>query len=313
MHSPIPGAGTSGIVLSGLSFLAAPGIGLFIMISGALLLDNNLSQKDFLKRRFSKILYPTLIWTFIYLINKFIAESVSACDVIKSILSVPFSEQGHGVLWFMYTLAGLYLLTPVLSKWIQNATRNEVRFYLLVWGISLLYPYLSLYLDVKTEYTGILYYFSGYVGYFVLGYYLRKWIINQEKVFNLHLLCWAAIVLCILIVGFIKLIYPNLSIGVFFWYLSLPVAIMSTSYFILLGNVQIVHSKNLIISLSKLSFGVYLIHILIMRTLLWNISFISNSGPYLHILIVAVLTIFISWLFSWIISKLSISKYLIGI
>ena len=48
MHSPKPGVVTSGIVLSGLSFISAPGIGLFFMISGALLLENNLPQKEFL-------------------------------------------------------------------------------------------------------------------------------------------------------------------------------------------------------------------------------------------------------------------------
>ena len=63
MHSPIPGVGTPGVVLSTLSYLTAPGIGLCLMISGALLLDNNLQQSDFLKRRFSKVLWPTLVWT----------------------------------------------------------------------------------------------------------------------------------------------------------------------------------------------------------------------------------------------------------
>ena len=34
MHSPIPGSAT-GIVLAGISYLTAPGIGLFFMVSGA--------------------------------------------------------------------------------------------------------------------------------------------------------------------------------------------------------------------------------------------------------------------------------------
>ena len=42
MHSPMPGS-APGFVLSGISYLTAPGIGLFFMISGALLLGNNLS------------------------------------------------------------------------------------------------------------------------------------------------------------------------------------------------------------------------------------------------------------------------------
>ena len=37
MHTPIPGVGTPGVVLSTISYLTAPSIGLFLMISGALL------------------------------------------------------------------------------------------------------------------------------------------------------------------------------------------------------------------------------------------------------------------------------------
>lgn len=41
MHSPMPGCGSSGMVLSGISYLTAPGIGLFFMVSEALLLKGN--------------------------------------------------------------------------------------------------------------------------------------------------------------------------------------------------------------------------------------------------------------------------------
>ena len=37
-HTPMPGLGTPGVVLSSISYLCAPGIGLFFMVSGALLL-----------------------------------------------------------------------------------------------------------------------------------------------------------------------------------------------------------------------------------------------------------------------------------
>ena len=116
MHSPIPGIGTPGIILSTISFLTAPGIGLFFMISGALLLGNNSPQTYFLKHRFSKVVWPTLVWTIIYLIVNCIEEPLSAKNLAKTICSIPFEKQGHGVLWFMYTLAGLYLLTPILSQ-----------------------------------------------------------------------------------------------------------------------------------------------------------------------------------------------------
>lgn len=120
MHSPIPDSAT-GFVLSGISYFTAPGIGLFFMISGALLLGNKLSTKVFLKRRFSKVLFPTLFWTVFYMVVAYVKAPIPLDVLVRKVLSIPFSAQGHGVLWFMYTLAGLYLLTPILSHWLESA------------------------------------------------------------------------------------------------------------------------------------------------------------------------------------------------
>lgn len=131
MHSPIQGINTPGFVLSTISFITAPGIGLFFMLSGALLLGNNMSQKVFLKHRFSKIIWPTIFGTVVYIIVEYINNPIAFDGLLKIIFSIPFEKQGHGILWFMYTLAGLYLLTPIMSKWLKFASRRDVEFYLL--------------------------------------------------------------------------------------------------------------------------------------------------------------------------------------
>lgn len=314
MHTPIPGVGTPGVVLSTLSYLTAPGIGLFLMISGALLLENKLSQSDFLKRRFSKVLWPTLFWTVVYLIVSYIKEPIGSKELLRMICNIPFEKQGHGVLWFMYTLAGLYLLTPILSQWLKKATKREVEFYLLLWAITLLYPYLKLVFTVNTEPTGILYYFTGYSGYFLLGYYLKHYVIVHRIGTRKIVACFVSIMMCVLLVFAAKMFKPDVKISELFWYLSFPVAVMATSYFILLSKVKVPHcSRKVIVKLSALSFGVYLCHILVMRTGLWNIDVIHNCGALMHIPVVAVLTCVLSWCLSYIISKLPFSKYIIGV
>ena len=314
MHSPIPNVGTPGTVLSTLSFLTEPGIGLFFMISGALLLGNKMAQSDFLKHRFSKIVWPTLFWTAVYLTVSFVSTPHTGTCAIATILSIPFSAQGHGVLWFMYTLAGLYLLTPILSKWLAKATRRDVEFYLILWAISLLYPYLKLVLTINTSNTGILYYFTGYCGYFLLGYYMKKYVIPQGIGKTKVLWSIVAIIACVLVVFVTKKIYSDVNILELFWYLSMPGAIMSVAYFLLLSKIKVPNGcKTFVTKLSTLSFGVYLCHILVMRTFLWNIDFIHNSGAILNIPIVAVLTIILSWLLAYLISKLPYSKYIVGL
>ena len=47
MHAPIPNTGLNSYILSADSLLTAPGIGLFIMVSGALLLPVNIPTKHF--------------------------------------------------------------------------------------------------------------------------------------------------------------------------------------------------------------------------------------------------------------------------
>ncbi len=160
-HSPIPDAGWFGPMLSGLSYLCAPCIGLFFMVSGALLLNkqyDSFSAFLFLKNRFTKIFFPTLFF--------FILGSAMNFFGIKN------SE--IAILWFMYVLSGLYLLTPILYRWVCNANKREIEFYLLLWGISLLYPLIKLYINLDESDVSWIYYFHGYVGYFILGFYLSK-------------------------------------------------------------------------------------------------------------------------------------------
>ena len=173
MHSPLPSGSASGIFLSSLSYLTAPGLCMFFVLSGALLLPIKQDTFAFLKKRLGKVVMPTLCFTLFYLAIE-VADSGNV-DWVRRLVSIPFSNQGHGVLWFMYTLIGLYLLSPMLSRWLEGASKREVEFYLLLWCVTLCYPVVSLFAEVNTSNTGILYYFQGYAGYFLLGYYLKTY------------------------------------------------------------------------------------------------------------------------------------------
>ena len=304
MHSPKPGS-APGYVLSGLSYVTASGLVLFFMISGALLLGTNLSTKEFLKRRFSKIMWPTLFWTFFYLVVNCLSGSLSVHGALKSVFSIPFSAQGHGVLWFMYALAGLYLLTPILSHWLRSASKREIEFYLMLWCVTLIYPYLNLVLFVNETIDGLLYYFAGYAGYFVLGYYLKHYYIYRSW----HLI--VSIGMAILVPALIYSSGIQFDFYSMLWYLSLPVAAMAFSWYVLvsrLPNKQI----RILAKCSMLSFGVYFVHVFFLTRFVWEIDFICNLPGVLQIIAIATLTIAISFIVSWLIAKLPFSKYLIG-
>lgn len=319
MHSPLPAENANGPFLVALSYFTAPCIGLFFMVSGALLLPVKMDYFTFLKRRLSKIIIPTLIWTAIYLsLNIYFSQS--EIGIIHSVLSIPFSAQGNGVLWFIYTLIGLYLLAPILSGWINIATDRELKFVLLLWVITLCYPLISLFADVNTSTTGILYYFTGYAGYFLLGYALKS---GRLKIsLGLPLMLSLTGVGLLLAIKRYSIEFDFYSL---FGYESIIVCALCCAYWIMLekitsyafrrklrylfgGGITLCVSK-----LSNLSFGVYLMHILIMRYWLWKTDWVQVIQSYiLQTIVIAVATIIITIAICWMLARTPLANILIG-
>ncbi|WP_195630397.1 acyltransferase [Bacteroides finegoldii] len=302
MHAPMPGvaAETHGAFLVQSSYFTAPCVPLFFMVSGALLLPckEGVSAGKYLKNRMGKIICPAVIFSLFY---------IALSGNWQSVWSIPFSAQGHGVLWFVYTLAGLYLLIPIISPWLRNASKGEVELYLGVWFVTLLYPYLCKVFFVNTDVTGILYYFTGYSGYFLFGYYLKNYSISLKWLVPL---AFAMLPLPV----FNKVLGWNLDFYSAFWYLSAPVAVMTAAWFCVMKYLfDRVSVYNFLTQISNLSFGIYLLHIFVMRQLLWNWWIIQEvDNYYLQTLIIVLLVFMISFIVCLLISKLPLSQYIIG-
>lgn len=282
------------------------------MVSGALLLPIRFSTSTFLKRRCLKVLFPTLVWSIFYLLCNIFVRGDNV-ELMRSLLSLPFSAQGNSVLWFMYSLMGLYLLAPILSRWLNGANRKELDFYLGIWVITLCYPIISFVADVNIGNTGVLYYFAGYVGYFVLGYYLKQYPDSFSPKFLIP-----ALVIVIVAPVACKLLHLHVDFYEMFWYLSVFVVVQCVCWFRVVekfSNSCFARSsiRKLIIELSNLSFGVYLVHIFIMRYVLWHCNFILSINSYvLQTLTVALLTFAASTIICYILSFIPKAQYLIG-
>lgn len=311
IHAPLPIEKADGIFLSSLSYVTIPCIGLFFMVSGALLLPVKEKTASFLKRRLSKIIIPTLFWSIIYIgYNYYQGADHIWC---KEILSIPFSAQGHGVMWFMYTLTGLYLITPILRHWLHSSSKRELEFYLILWTITLCYPLLGLFLFIQAGATGILYYNTGYVGYFLLGHYLMKYpeAISWKFLFPLVIISLLAPVFC-------KWKQYEVDFYSMFWTLSIFVAICCTAWFkglIQYGKIIIKFEKirSCIVQISNLSFGIYLMHIFVMRYIIWKWDWIQNIDNYMgQTFIIVILTFSLSMLGCYLLSWMPGAIYVIG-
>lgn len=312
MHSPMPNNELSGIIVVGNTMIAMPCIGLFFIVSGYLLLPVKTSMKDFLTKRLGKVIWPTLVFTLFYIIVNTLCDGGDIRNILRQIASIPFGAQGNGVLWFMYTLIGLYLIAPIISPFIEKATRKELEFIIGLWGITLLWPYLMIVLSVNTGIDSILHSFSGYAGYFILGCYLKKY---PRKINTLAALL-LIVMPFILYLGF-KQIGVGLGFEDGFSYLSLPIALMTLSVFLLLQKYVRTDKlsltvRNVISDFSNCSFGIYLLHIFVMRKIIWNMDIIRFTPPICTIILVFFLTTLISWAISHMISRFSIGNFIIG-
>ena len=201
------------------------GVNLFIMISGYLLLDKAESVKDFFKKRFFSILPLFVVFNIVYIYfynHSFIA--------VKKISAPHF--------WYIYMILGLYLLTPWLRKVLQYAEK-ETFYVVVLWFLcNILNPYLQFFRLPKIPFSHFP--ITGFIGYYVLGYYLKKYRDKLGKIpFNR-----------------ISDFFDKNSLGTFF---------MTVSFFIFWMKFNFNSRNSIVRMISDSTYFAYLIHIIILH------------------------------------------------
>lgn len=189
-----------------LGSLVRPCVPLFVMMSGVLLLPIRGTMAEFYSKRLKRLLVPLVFWSlalplayFFYLNygvtsnSPFIDMSLFTWDMtLRKLYTFVFNfNYDTTPLWYLYMLIGLYFIMPILSAWLKDATRKEIKTVLYLWGASLFIPYIKIaapflgYLGVFGNMNilgecdwnayGTFYYVSGFVGYLLLAYYLVKY------------------------------------------------------------------------------------------------------------------------------------------
>lgn len=311
-HAPIPSTVGGRLFIPVYNFVAVGGASiLFFMISGALVLYRRQEFLTFIKKRISRIVLPMVIWTIISLIVACIEGEMTWADMVDKIWLIPFVPQVD-TYWFIYVIFGIYLLTPILSTWLANTNRREVEMMLLLWGCSLLFPFLPSgdVSRMKAFDGGYFYYFYGYLGFAVLGYYLRRHV-------NLVRCSWRLIIAPLIIIACVMAIYPTNIIPhtVLQNRLALPAVLLAISYFLLLKHVPMTNQmKKIVYQFARHSFGIYLIHILVMRSFLWPILEPMQINHVIAIPLITFMTALLSFLVVWGIGKIvPFSKYIVGV
>lgn len=154
--------------------LVAVGSGamLFMALSGALLLPVEGSYRKFLLRRVRRVLVPYLFW-FVVLVGVRMAQGALEPEYGLYMLRWGWLTPFYGYLWFIFIITALYLFMPVISPWIATASRRHIEYYLLLWAAAGLLPWLHgiMGIDLESNYFVM---FANFFGYCVLGFYLVR-------------------------------------------------------------------------------------------------------------------------------------------
>jgi len=300
---------------------------LFFMITGALFLSKEIEIKLFLKKRFIRVIIPFLFWSFIYILFEVTMTSVYqqtnffanfwnanfGARLLKGEISYHF--------WYVYCIIGLYLFIPILNKWIRNSKDSEILYFLAVWFITLIisYRYLGekIFWDLKPLY------FSEYIGYLVLGYYLFK--VNLSKlaggrfaVLDNKIFFTLLIILSFLVTAF-GTYYFSIKEGtfshIFYNRLSINVVFLAIGVFLLIKSCKPTNKVYIktINFLYKYSYGIFLVHALILPQL----SKLGINGYLIHPIIGIPITTLaclgVSLLIVFLVNKIPIAgKYISG-
>lgn len=309
-------------VYDGFSRISVP---LFIIVSAYLLAPKKKEQsaREFYRRRFGKILPPFLIFSVLYATLPLLWGQIDGATSLKDLARLPLNFPtlaGH--FWFMFPLFSLYLFIPMISPWLENASAREERFFILLFLISSCMPFLNrwfgeLWGQCFWNEFHLLWYFSGYLGYLVLAHYIRvhlEWSTVRRLAVGAVLLVAGSVATIlsyyVQAVPGVILDTPVLEVG---WrFCTLNVVCATAGAFLMFSCIRQERAPKLVESLSKLSYGIYLMHIFWLH--LWAIVTmqILHLPTAVSIPFMAIATFVCSALTTKLISLLPGSKWLIG-
>lgn len=295
----------------------------FLMLSGMLFLERN--KEISIKKLYGKYILHLVVayafWSCVYaLYNSFYDAGNSLIDKIKYFLSYCLSGEIHT--WYVLVTIGLYMAIPIIKCVINKGSEQLIKYWIIVMFVfssvvpcivDMGLPFLSGYVKYINKYME-LNFFLGYTLYFVLGYYLCN-VQMSKKIKRL-----------IYILSIISLLYSLFALivlrGIFNYdisvlgYLYVNIVLMSMGVFMFfrdyVSKIKFSEkSKRIITDLSKLTFGIYLIHVLILKIFSRVGYDVSIAPHYISYFLVSISTFIVSGIIICLIKKIpKISKFI---
>lgn len=288
-------------------------IPMFVMVSGALFLAKKQSVKEIYKRKILRIISAFLVWATAYaFITRVHTPEMSIGATVKMIFG------GYYHMWFLFMIVGLYMVAPFLEKFVES--EDLIKYFLLLtlvftFIIPQFIDYLSFFSEVMSDSASRLlakmnFHFTlGYVGYFVLGFYLNKIVVKKSIKKWIYIAAIFEFLLSITLSAFIsaKLGHPYVvqsvfhinvlleSIAIFVWFKDHPVP----------DNTFL---KKWIKKISKYSFGIYLAHPMVISFLDWIGLNTLSFNAALSVPVICIVVFIVSFILSAVLNRIPFVK-----
>ena len=269
---------------------------IFFMLSGIFFLDPNraFSIKKLYKKNILRLVTTFVFWSALYAVfftwNDYRTFNAEVWGVIFEAF-----KEGHFHLWFLFRMIEIYVMVPFLRK---IAEEKKIILYLIAFCgyIGIILP--SYYeFPVSSTVTfaerGInLDITFGYVGYFFAGYYLAHYNLKKWIKVATYLLGVAGLISTIIVTS-VESLKKGEHYDLPYQYLTPNVFFMSTAVFLLVKEKLYSKSvsnlfRRVLTEFSTYSFGIYLIHVLLIF-LVWKTGVTTLfSTPILSVPILTV-------------------------
>ena len=308
------------------------GVPLFVMISGALLINKDYSLKTFIKKRFNRVFIPFIFWAIIYIIfSKLVMNKKLS---FNNSIDIIFGTSGKiGVIfWFIWMILivyiGIFIINKILEYGKERYPNFEGKFINILTLVSLL-VYIIVNLGL-ISYSSKIVYFTLFTGYAIFGYYLSNLDLKKLNIkgkFNLNSKYIIGITFILSILGYLffvrGIVLNSMTAGKYLEanYFQLIVMVFTFSIFLFIkyftnsdgkcckriyGLLYSKSFKKIIYSISLSSFGIYFVHCLVLKFLKYK--YLNDLNFYNHPIfwtpILLVIVFFTSWFIVFILSKI---------
>ena len=245
---------------------------IFIMISGYLLLDpkKDITIKKIIKY-INRMFLILLTFGFFYCIleNLFTYGIGNLWKILYLSLFNLIQGKSWTVMWYIYLLIGLYIITPILRCFIKNASNEEIKFVVIsLMLLSIFIPTINRIFNIEltTFYLDIF----EYITIYLLGYVIANNYFDKKYIYCFGIIGILGYILCS--INNILLCDQN---GIF-------IVLMSIFIFYYFSNNSNKFKNNKVIErISNDSFGIYLVHTFWLNVLNKGFKLYPSSMPIL--------------------------------